>query len=163
MKQLPEGVTPVVWRIAWGFHKRYPKYDVNDLAQIGFVACMRAIPKYDPSRGTKLTTWITTAVVNDIKTLISRGSQTPTSINACDQCVAKDTFDSLAIKDVCQVLESRLSPLAYKLMRIAVASVPNRVSCQVLAEQMNLTPSQVRVLRREVGAECRELCRRRAL
>lgn len=65
--RLAESYSAFVWSRARSFKQRYPSApELDDLAQEGFVGLVKAIKKYDPSRGNKLSTvayyWIDQAI-----------------------------------------------------------------------------------------------------
>lgn len=65
--KLAESYSAFVWSRARSFKARYPSApELDDLAQEGFLGLVKAIQKYDPSRGNKLSTvayyWIDQAI-----------------------------------------------------------------------------------------------------
>lgn len=65
--KLTESYSAFVWSRARSFKARYPSApELDDLAQEGFIGLVKAIKKYDPSRGNKLSTvayyWIDQAI-----------------------------------------------------------------------------------------------------
>ena len=56
---------PLVHRLCWRF--RHSGEPLEDLVQVGTIGLMKAIQKYDPSRGYLLTTFAIPVIVGEIK------------------------------------------------------------------------------------------------
>ena len=71
-KQLLENIQKYIWKIANDQAEYYKDWgiDADEFFQSGVVGALKAIPKFDPERGTKFLTYATYCILKEIKILI---------------------------------------------------------------------------------------------
>ena len=156
-KGLTDDVVRLVGKVVWKFSKAFPATSAEDLMQVGLMAAMRAIEKFDASKGVKLSTWVTHVVTNDVRSELKKGRRRLG--NGCDFNNVPDRggqVGEVLLNDIIEVLKKRLSPFAFKLVQISLTASPSRVTYRELAEELGLDVEQVMHLKEEVLAECRE-------
>lgn len=90
VEKIAESFLPMVKRIALDIHATLPNnVELDDLIQEGLLALVEAVKRYDPSRGVKLSTFLTLRIKGAMYDYLRRLDWMPRSRRQAVKCVEK--------------------------------------------------------------------------
>jgi len=140
--------------IYWAISKcSYPETIlVEDLVQEAWSAALEAGNSYDPSRGTKPTSWLTTCIICHLKNYIAvevkqsgKFKQLPENRELEDHRKKKPQEYMFL-----SVLKKVVSPLAFCLLVIRIRTYPLRVKREDIVRTLRITPGEVDLVSAEL-------------